>query len=374
MTATFTAIPVGQGDAFLLERADGTTILVDGGRARTVFASQFMSLRPTTAIDVVVCTHADADHAEGLVGLLEASLTTVREVWLPGRWTERLVQLCDQPANFLEELVGDVMAEKDAADLESLGGTESVPDADEAELDPERIDAALGSEGRLAPDILDALGGGGFPWAYTGNRRGSLLAEAVQVAARIRKVARSAHHHGARIRWFDFELAQRRGASAGGEPFLRPVNSVELTTRVLRPSVRALGFLGLSVANRESLVFMAPEDAKNSAVVFCADSDLTSVRSVSARRTPVVTAPHHGAEANARAYDRIRSALPPDLDPQWVRSDGNYHTRPGATYLDAAHRVCTVCRASPRPKQLVHLLDGPGGWQLAAGTHACACK
>ena len=38
--AKFVAIPVGQGDAFYLER-EGFTVLVDGGRSRRGFSGQF---------------------------------------------------------------------------------------------------------------------------------------------------------------------------------------------------------------------------------------------------------------------------------------------------------------------------------------------
>ncbi len=376
VVATFTAVPVGQGDAFLLERADGKTILVDGGRARTVFAAQLMLVRPTPAIDVAVCTHADADHAEGLVGLLEASLAVVRDVWLPGRWTERLVDLIVRPADFLDELLTDVRAEQEAGSLESPDAREGSERGEDVDVDLDGVEAALGLEDPLAPDILDGLADG--VWLpstdLVGSARGALWIEAVQAAARIRKVARAAHHHGARIRWFDFEEARRRGTPAGGEAFLHPINSVELTAHMLRRKVSALRFLRLSVANRESLVFVAPEDPNNSAVIFSADSDLASLRSVPATRTPLVTAPHHGAETNAAAYGVIAASLPSGLDPQWVRSDGNYRKRPGATYLSGANRVCTLCRAASRPKQPVHLVDGPGGWQLARGVQVCTCK
>src|SRR5690606_21633719 len=66
-----------------------------------------------------------------------------------------------------------------------------------------------------------------------------------QTAARIRDVARAAHHHGARIRWFDFDEVKNGATPSGGEPFLLPLNSVELTKRHALRKLGALRFLAL---------------------------------------------------------------------------------------------------------------------------------
>jgi competence protein ComEC len=66
------ALDVGQGDAFLVE-FDGRTLLVDGGPdPARLLAELGASLPPwTRRIDVVALTHAHADHADGLIGVLE---------------------------------------------------------------------------------------------------------------------------------------------------------------------------------------------------------------------------------------------------------------------------------------------------------------
>jgi competence protein ComEC len=66
------ALDVGQGDAFLVE-FDGRTLLVDGGPDPARLLAQLgASLPPwTRRIDVVALTHAHADHADGLIGVLE---------------------------------------------------------------------------------------------------------------------------------------------------------------------------------------------------------------------------------------------------------------------------------------------------------------
>jgi competence protein ComEC len=66
------ALDVGQGDAFLVE-FDGRTLLIDGGPdPKRLLAELGASLPPwTRRIDVVALTHAHADHADGLIGVLE---------------------------------------------------------------------------------------------------------------------------------------------------------------------------------------------------------------------------------------------------------------------------------------------------------------
>ena len=66
------ALDVGQGDAFLVE-FDGKTLLVDGGPdPNRLLAELGASLPPwNRRIDVVALTHAHADHADGLIGVLE---------------------------------------------------------------------------------------------------------------------------------------------------------------------------------------------------------------------------------------------------------------------------------------------------------------
>jgi competence protein ComEC len=66
------ALDVGQGDAFLVEMA-GRTLLIDGGPdPARLLAELGASLPPwTRRIDVVALTHAHADHANGLIGVLE---------------------------------------------------------------------------------------------------------------------------------------------------------------------------------------------------------------------------------------------------------------------------------------------------------------
>ena len=66
------ALDVGQGDAFLVE-FDGRTLLIDGGPDPARLLAELGASLPPWArrIDIVALTHAHADHADGLIGVLE---------------------------------------------------------------------------------------------------------------------------------------------------------------------------------------------------------------------------------------------------------------------------------------------------------------
>ena len=78
-------IDVGQGDAILLSDSNGFDILIDGGRASagpTVVA--YIREQAIDDIDVMIASHAHADHIGGLIDVLEASDIIVESVMYNG--------------------------------------------------------------------------------------------------------------------------------------------------------------------------------------------------------------------------------------------------------------------------------------------------
>ncbi len=363
------ALPVGSGDAFLLQRHDGTTILVDGGGSRSTLTSQVQSVLANGAIDVVVSTHADADHANGLIGLLRESAIPVREVWLPGRWAARLTDLLGHDDAWIIELIGDIEL-ADTASLEEFADRSCTEIAvSETECQAMDINEVVTGSVHFAIDHWPLAAFWRFPLMLhveaslrTASAR-MLFSDALATAERIRSLTLAAHHHGARIRWVDFRSCVTGNAPAGGNQHLQPLNSVEICPGEPIKKPGMLRYLALSVANRESLVFVAPETATDSGVVFTADSDMACHTSIPAfTRHAAVTTPHHGSEANAVAYQRVSAKLEPALG-AWIRSDGNYAKRPGRTFLQQpCPRICTICRGSGSPKRQVQLMNGTGGW------------
>jgi competence protein ComEC len=68
-------IDVGQGDSILLHAADDTDILIDGGpKAAGPTVVAYLQEQGIDDIDIMVLSHADADHVGGLISVLESSI------------------------------------------------------------------------------------------------------------------------------------------------------------------------------------------------------------------------------------------------------------------------------------------------------------
>ena len=98
-----TFIDVGQGDSALIRDASGFDILIDGGRTSagpTVLA--LLREQGVDDIDVMVASHADADHIGGLISVLRDNDIPVQEVYYNGyagttlTWTNFATAVADE--------------------------------------------------------------------------------------------------------------------------------------------------------------------------------------------------------------------------------------------------------------------------------------
>jgi hypothetical protein len=380
MQSRFIALPVGQGDGFFYQ-TNSSSVLIDGGRSIRAITAQLQAATSCSSLDVLVCTHNDADHANGVLGVLESGIQC-REVWLPARWTERLEDLLEKPNDFSHELYKNWRESRDkhseAGSLDELGDKLSLEDRRDRSETREQNTAqssdpffgslekatGYGCAFSLEEDVLEF---GPYPWIPSGSRGAKLLFDALEAASRIRAIALAAFHAGATIKWFEF-------GDTNGSPtnsVLSPLNCREIL-RTRRVPRNALEFLALSKANRESLVFAVHSTDDLPGVVFSADSDFGFSLNL-----PVgdylVTAPHHGSESNANAYTQLGSVLKRSVI---VRSDGCSRSRPGSSFLSMPtnRRFCTLCRGSGTPKQTLEFYGTSSGWTPAANVRACRCQ
>lgn len=396
--ARFISLPVGQGDAFYLERNE-LSVLIDGGRSRKGFPSMFQSVTERDGVDVVVCTHNDADHANGIHGFLEAGLRC-DEVWLPGRWLSVLPDVLRPFVEVFEHIANDIMGKDVLADLQELqSGTPPIEtlaahaDHDFSDDTPAEEDSQLAEDGwpEACVQMLEQAepweASSYWPWQWhpgdwlfssywnyrqlgpTGVR---LLWSAIDAACRIRAIATEAFHRGIPVRWFEFKPA----APSGGISALQPINAREVAS--IRPSVSPLlARLALTTSNKESLVFWSPPNEHHPGVLFTADSDLADIRLPTGLYRAIVTSPHHGSEANANAYSVV-AATDGASSITWVRSDGRYRSRPGNSYLSvSSRRLCTLCRrpnGGMTTKQTVHLYASRGVWTRHQSNRVCSCQ
>jgi hypothetical protein len=361
----------------------------------------FQEVTKADGVNVVICTHNDADHAEGVLGFLEAGLRC-EELWLPGRWLSVLPDILRPFGEVFEELVSNIAGIGNSSNMENVEVSPSPIEAYAERMRGPLVDAPTTEEGpsvkedgwpesylqmleqaeswEVYPYWLGPRDPEDWPfWRYRhcrwlGLAGVQLLWSAIDAAARIRAIATEAFHRGIPIRWFEFNTA----APSSGVSALQPINAREIAR--VRPRVGSiLAMLALTVSNKESLVFWSPPTDRHPGVLFTADSDLANVPLPVQLDRAIVTAPHHGSEANANAYKAVAVATQNKASSiTWVRSDGRYGRRPGNTYLRlVSRRLCTLCRRNGGgsiAKQTVHLYSSRGAWTRHQKSQVCSCQ
>ncbi len=85
---TLTALYVGQGDSTVIRGSDGSTVLIDCGSSdRSDIGSRvilpYIKYTGTGRIDMIVLSHSDGDHVNGLYGILDDPAVSVGCIALP---------------------------------------------------------------------------------------------------------------------------------------------------------------------------------------------------------------------------------------------------------------------------------------------------
>ena len=379
----FVALPVGQGDAFFLQHG-AFTALVDGGRSVHQLPSLFTAHLGARCVDVLVCTHNDADHANGVLGFLCSDLRC-NEVWLPALWNERLRDLLVAPNEFAEDLV-TAIEEYDASESDVGSSSVSLEEVGNSFVDGYHEREVINDQNvAIHFEVIDDDDSRGlswnriqlewwlaFEWFETKNKLG-LFAEAMSAATRIRDIAVACAHRNVPIRWFQYRQDPNSSVEYSIDGLI-PINSVQVAATPYRPS--ALEYISLSTANKLSLVFCSPSAETWPGVLFTADSDLGLVSKIPWREGMIVTAPHHGSEENRHAYSCAKCEMDDANDLLWVRIDSKSKLRPGASYcaLPRRRRFCTRCRQTPYQSQVVRFGISGGCWAPSQSVRCCSCN
>ena len=115
MASRFSALPLGIGEAFLLETQQGGknwAILVDSGNLEEGTPNPLVDAIEKVSpelrhIDIAICTHHDADHISGFKNLADewcGAGRTIGEFWLPGSWAAAMPKLLLDPFGLVDSL------------------------------------------------------------------------------------------------------------------------------------------------------------------------------------------------------------------------------------------------------------------------------
>ncbi|MFW6223151.1 MAG: ComEC/Rec2 family competence protein [Bacteroidota bacterium] len=181
---TLTAIDIGQGDAVLVQH-ESYAILIDGGRPNDLVAD-YLKDQDVSQINLMIATHAHADHVGGLIGVLNKK--EVDQVWYNGQTHTTLT---------FERFIDAVLESEAKYHEPSRGEMISFGEMDIQVLHPE--DSAADYEGHLHDkNIVIRIVYGDFAAIISGDieRNGELeiLASGIDVSAQVLELG----HHGSR--------------------------------------------------------------------------------------------------------------------------------------------------------------------------------
>lgn len=366
MTHRFIAVDVGTGDAFFLQRGDFSA-LVDGGEAPG-FPRRLHRATGVDSVNVIVCTHNDRDHANGVLEFLEDG-GHADECWLPATWMEAVYRLCTASQEEVESLAFN--EEKELPEEVHREEEEEINHSDLEDLLSEMEDESTASLRRLP------LG----PWLVVPTgiliphgvaRSRALVPPLLADAFRILNIAVAAGKLQIPIRWFDPERPPSEQPSLPLSVVnARPVTSLRRARLSLKDVIK------LTTVNRTSLVLYSPPDDAAAGALFCGDSGFENLSSPPADKGMIVTAPHHGSSdsKNVGVYHAldVACAAHSPLSWLWVRSDKDCRRRPCKEYLERQIRFCTRCRGQTgkQPFQSVVATGRNGVWH--SQSRPCNC-
>lgn len=319
----FTALEIGSGDAFLLED-DGRKILFDSGGSKTSIV-RILEGENIDRIHLAICSHNDIDHANGFIGLLKSKIS-IDEIWLPATWASILNFIIDNKHEFFEpwrHIVYNIDEINDEIkhNVDCLYSKESIPVED--------FDERLSYISELIE--INNLNDRDC-WCYHHVLCGKPI---IINLDRIMMIAGLAYQHGSKIRWFEPANSCTNNIIDYG---LVALNSKQVSSvRKVKDEVSFLKMLTLTEENKHSLVF---EFTKNDIPIvrFSADSDCCCMSVKSYTNNIIVTAPHHGSEANDIVYKNLKGD-----GIIWVRSDRKSQKRPCATFKKLSKKYCLAC-------------------------------
>lgn len=348
----FQALEVKRGDAFLIQEDERITLFDSGDNAEKIV--DILMNKRINYVDLAICSHNDKDHAEGFIGIFESGIQ-IKELWLPGIWANILHYVIHVNNEFVYEGIrayghninGEIIEDE-------LYDSEQVLSIDELNADLRYLS--------LEPnDILQ-------PCIICHHR----LCQHYQPLniyfidlARIIQIAKLAYSRGTVVKWFKpTDYCTHNNIAYG---FLA-LNSEQIThIKTIKNITAFLKVLSLTRTNKYSLVFELIKD--NTPIIrFSADSDCTYQSQQSYNSNIIITAPHHGAKANAKVYRTIQGN-----DIIWIRSDGPSIHRPCQEFKSMNRRYCMYCNTHNTKSEITFEYDSQYKYWIYRDGQQCHC-
>lgn len=362
MTAQFEALPVGRGDAFFLQ--DGEySFLFDGGESRHWVENHLLS-NNVSKLNVVICSHNDKDHAEGIIGILESNKIHIDEVWIPVTWGD-FVNLAARKDFWPVALFDELFDNASSKDYENIRNFDKKSiDSIENNLE-DSIKMLINMHERNKSLSLELN-------PFTSSTKKADIEKFINylfAGFRILQIIKYAYKNKCKIRMFKYLPNGNQNATPVTNYLWIPVNCQEI--KQMQSFTNSLSeIINLTIMNFESLVFKY-ENTDNFSIIFTADSDFSFLngKKLVFGNPTIATSPHHGSSDNCDVYTKLQST-----NITWVRSDCKSRSRPCNEFKQQKSRYCTRCNPRNSIEQSVSINWLNGNWIPAAGVRSCKCK
>lgn len=334
--------------------------VVDGGNNKNDIV---LKLRKQTAnIDVVICTHYDSDHFNGIIGIIKSNKFHIKELWLPDILGDIVFTLYHHPEYAIELLSMNKTEEESQITLENFIAERSKETNKKEQNDiGERINISFLEYLHELLQCRFCL----FPYS-----KAIANIKCIVVLKKILHLIIYAIYSGTHIRWLEYK-AHRTKERISNNYNLYALNSSETNMQAYHQQhLFYLALYVLSKENKESLVFQfEKENLPN--VLFTADSDLGFCKQTGIQLTDnsIVTAPHHGSPHNACVYQIVQGN-----NLIYVRSGKVKPKWPCKEYINLPQKYCTDCRNSTNDQQVILKYKSNIQRWVPINTFPCICK
>jgi hypothetical protein len=330
----FIALDVNVGDSFIIKNKDELHI-VDGGQNERGILSKIRRNNINYA-NVVICTHFDLDHLNGIIGIIKSQSIHINELWLPDIYGDIALSLSSKKDLLLEIFnIFNYGINEDIKINSNLGNyyeKEKINKKDIIKCDSYKLFDIRTLE--YCYHLLSKC-------IYL--KYNSYLIQST--ICKIIKLAIEAVKSGICIRWLKY-VDKYQNNRISNLYNLYALNSFETYIEPYNIELLKNALYFLTKINKESLVFVFCPNEKPS-VLFTSDSNLSFIDPcIKLKDYSIVTAPHHGSEDNKKAYSKI---IGNELI--YVRCDRSQQNRPCNEYISLEKKYCTICRNYTRKKQ-----------------------
>ena len=380
MDLKFTALEIGSGDAFLLEDSENNwNCLFDAGGSKstivTLLKKKFKK-RKNNKLNLAICSHNDIDHTNGFIGLLQSDIE-IDEIWLPGTWASVLKYVEDNGVgpdeiecmvNVEKEYFGQDsecprIRENDKSTIANLLDSEtavSIEDFDESLAAISEVIELESHDFSMKWFLYNH-----YYWHRREKNMGAGHPSLLLALNKITLIGGLAYRKGCKIRWFNpFGPCNKKMIDYG---FVALTSSKMMQVQKPKNAYSFAFLCCLTVENVYSIVFEYC-DNDTPIIRFSADSDCYAQSVSPYPENIIVTAPHHGSEANDRVYRMLQGNKI-----IWVRSDRKSSKRPCQAFKNLDNKYCLACYQKNSKCEICFTYDHSSKrWEYQNGI-ACHC-